>query len=476
MARKPKSKAPDQVVTVRMYKNILGDCFLLRIAQTGKAASHVLIDCGILQGVPGDKARMQAIADDIVRTTNGRLDLLVVTHEHHDHISGFAHAAEVFFTERLKIDALWMAWTENEADAQARALDLRFNKAKLAVTAAADRATALGLDAAATRMLSGLQKFIGPIDRPGEPALAGRLTGRVIMRKLKEKVRASGPEATIKERVRFLEPGQVLATPGSVSLRASVLGPPRKPERLFQDLPTRHDGEASETYLDERFSAADDLLSLLPSAYPGKDHPFAPRYGFTEAEVRTGSKEAQVWIRTRYYGDAAPQTIDNEWLGSAGALALKLDSDTNNTSLALAFETENGHVLVFAADAQVGNWLSWHDQTYGDAGTTATDLLKRAVFYKVGHHASHNATLRDQGLELMTGGDLVAMIPVVEEVARSQGTKGWNMPYPALLGRLKVLTGDRVIRGDQAEPKGRFSAGRLRTDANDLWVEYDVWG
>jgi hypothetical protein len=33
----------------------------------------------------------------------------------------------------------------------------------------------------------------------------------------------------------------------------------------------------------------------------------------------------------------------------------------------------------------------------------AEDLLERTVLYKVGHHASHNATLRQKGLELMKG-------------------------------------------------------------------------
>ena len=46
----------------------------------------------------------------------------------------------------------------------------------------------------------------------------------------------------------------------------------------------------------------------------------------------------------------------------AGRLALQLDSDTNNTSLVLAIELiASGRVLLFPGDAQVGNWLSWHE-------------------------------------------------------------------------------------------------------------------
>ncbi|TIM05499.1 hypothetical protein [Mesorhizobium sp.] len=50
------------------------------------------------------------------------------------------------------------------------------------------------------------------------------------------------------------------------------------------------------------------------------------------------------------------------------ALALDMNDATNNASLVLAFELgKGGNVLLFAADAQRGNWLSWA----GRPGTTA---------------------------------------------------------------------------------------------------------
>jgi hypothetical protein len=69
-------------------------------------------------------------------------------------------------------------------------------------------------------------------------------------------------------------------------------------------------------------------------------------------------------------------------------LALDLDNATNNTSLALAIELgPGGKVLLFPADAQVGNWFSWRDQSWKDdkgRDVTVDDLLARTVFYKVG--------------------------------------------------------------------------------------------
>jgi hypothetical protein len=65
----------------------------------------------------------------------------------------------------------------------------------------------------------------------------------------------------------------------------------------------------------------------------------------------------------------------------------------------------------------------------------AAELLERTVFYKVGHHGSHNATLRELGLERMSSPNLAAVIPVDTEVAHK--VKGWeHMPLPALRTRL----------------------------------------
>ncbi|WP_374656751.1 MBL fold metallo-hydrolase [Phenylobacterium sp.] len=481
MAKPPKTR-----VTVRMYRNLLGDCFLVRIAAK-EAVSHILIDCGILQNVEGDKALMQAVAADVAKTVKNRLDLLVVTHEHHDHISGFAHARDVFFDPAFKIDNLWMAWTENEEDPQAKALNARFDRTKQALAFALDRGQALA--AAGTPgvhdVLSGLENFIGPLAAAGsdlalDPA-GGRMTGKVVMRRLKEKTRQDGGT------VSFLEPGQVLTTPGAAGLTAYVLGPPRKEARLFQDLPSDGD-HGKETYLD-RFGAADQLLSAQDGAWEDgvPERPFAPRHGFTPDQVNGAEplpikdaealKEAHIqtaWLRDNYYRAPDWRRIDGEWLGVAGALAMKLDSDTNNTSLVLALEAPNGEVLLFAADAQVGNWLSWHDQSYGPEQRPAADILRQVVLYKVGHHASHNATLRDQGLELMSDADLTAMIPVVETIARAQGSKGWNMPYPPLLERLITLTAGRVLRGDAPTDESKFKHGRVRTHPDGLYVEYDA--
>jgi hypothetical protein len=129
----------------------------------------------------------------------------------------------------------------------------------------------------------------------------------------------------------------------------------------------------------------------------------------------------------------------------------------------LAIEhVDSGKVLLFPGDAQVGNWLSWSQYSWqgvapdGTASTvTSADLLARTVLYKVGHHGSHNATLRDQGLELMTHPELTAMIPVDEKFAKTKvpPATGWQMPFGPLMQRLQEQTKGRIIRLDQEFPR-----------------------
>ena len=121
--------------------------------------------------------------------------------------------------------------------------------------------------------------------------------------------------------------------------------------------------------------------------------------------------------------------------------------------------------MLFAADAQVGNWLSWQDLKWPN-GSTGPDLLKRAIFYKVGHHGSHNATLSEKGLNLMERLK-VAMISVDHAMALK---KRWGrMPLDAIVTELNKKTDGMVIRSDQPAP-----TGGIQVEATDLFYEISL--
>lgn len=488
------------------YQGMLGDCFLIRLVQ-GDHASHILIDCGLLLGSTDANARMQAIAADIVQTTGGVLDLLVVTHEHWDHISGFSQAQDVFLgapdpatgVETLQVANLWMGWTEKDGDPQVQRLRTRFDKAGFALNALAARlegeGTASGSEAVE------LKGFRGASSNG-----ARRLQGREIMAALKRKSRAA-PQ--------FLEPGTVLPTPsarpGGPALRAYVLGPPRDEQFLFKDKPS---AKAPETYLAD-LKLSEDILRFAEGGEVAADAdtPFAPPYrALKMADIRAAIDSGAplsgdaAWVAAQYFGHAGPpaetgqsardqlldeaakrRTVDIDWLGAADPLALKLDSDTNNTSLALAFDLPDGTAMLFAADAQVGNWLSWHSRSYRDesgAEHSAEQILNRTRFYKVGHHGSHNATLDAKGLAMMTRNDLVAAIPTDEAFGKKQGGSGWQMPNPRVKTALLARTNGRILRNDRHyDPAARAADPDLqhvdagffdRLEETDLYLEYHL--
>src|SRR5882762_11963661 len=102
------AKAAARVIRVRMYRVGFGDCFLLTLPD----AHHVVVDCGVHS--QGDIQTIERAVDDIVHTTGGRVALLIATHAHQDHISGFG-AYEVQFRE-LEIEEVWLPWTEDRSE------------------------------------------------------------------------------------------------------------------------------------------------------------------------------------------------------------------------------------------------------------------------------------------------------------------------------------------------------------------------
>ncbi len=470
-------------VTVRMYRQGLGDCFFLIFEGEDGTRRTMLIDCGVLKNSPDERQRMREVIEHLRDETGGKIDVLVATHEHWDHLSGFIHAEDLL--SELKAGEVWLAWTENPSHPLGQALRARRAQALRAVQAALTRMH-LSLDPrvneTAERISAVMEFFgletststseLGAAPGGGDGASGPLLGASPGTAKGLELVTKCGP-------VRYCTPGEILHLPGLGGVRIFVLGPPVDEKLIKKSDPTK---KGQEVY--EKGFAMDLNASLLHAAESSAGRGIDPELeelSFPFDRVRQKSPEAaraDTWFRRHYFGALHAddltagipsreqmdwRRIDDDWTEAASQLALQLDSDTNNTSLVLAIElVDSGKVLLFPGDAQVGNWLSWETLKWGarELGNGATelrahDLLRRTVFYKVGHHASHNATLRAKGLELMESPELVAMIPVDEEVAhRPKGSlrNGWDMPFPPLLERLMEKTRGRVIRADRDLP------------------------
>jgi hypothetical protein len=434
---------PTVPVRIRMYRQGLGDCFLVTFDPAGKKI-HMLIDCGSL-GAKTTGVKLSEVVADIRSTTGDHLHLLVVTHEHKDHVCGFHDVQDAF--KKITVDNVWLAWTEDPDDSLAKTLAKPEDLA-LALTHAAKALSDAGPTHRNSVELGKAIKDI--IGFSGDPDALGAADFAKTVNEAMDFARKGYPSA----KTQFHKPGQPPLEPAWLpGFRFYVLGPPYS-EKALND--TGEKGSAELYGLAARLQAgavAASGASVDPCADEA-DMPFDIRFRI-QAEDRLVAtslagyfSEEQEWRR-----------IDYDWLHAAADLALQLDSITNNTSLALAIERiSDRRVFLFPADAQQGNWLSWHDPAMkwtvkeGQANreVSAADLLDRTVFYKVGHHSSHNATARGKGLEMMKRADeLIAFIPVDRAVALGRNPKGsWKMPAFDLYRNLLEKCQGRVLRSD----------------------------
>jgi len=468
-------------VKIRMYRQGLGDCFLLTFTRADGSHYYVMIDCGVVMG--GDPAQVAAAATDILGATNKHLDLLIGTHIHWDHISGFCQARSIF--DQFTVDNIWLPWTENKANTAALQLTAdrtaKVNALRLALT----QMGSAGMTDTRDEIQSVLD-FMGPDSGPagagsGLAAAAGggACGSDDAMDYLRTRQGAN---------VHYCTPSSdpVHSLDGVPDVRVYVFGPPTDQTFLAKFDPSKSNpetydppGAAAAESSASAAAAMDSFLAAVSEADSSRygqlkeqTHPFDKYYRIAPDEAKQNE------FFCEYYGFPADgkteagdvekwRRIDGDWLNISSELALNLDNVVNNTSLVLAFELGEpgrGQVLLFAADAQVGNWLSWTSTNLAwtfpaaagaaAAGTAVTvtpeDLLHRVVFYKVGHHGSHNATLANKGLDLMTDERMVAFIPVNHAQAV---VKRWpGMPFQPMLDVLTSHTKGRVVCIDDAPP------------------------
>ncbi len=460
---------------IRMYRQGLGDCFLLTFPGNEKPF-HLLIDCGALDSKHYTAELMKDVVRDIHRVTDGRLDAVVATHEHWDHISGFTQAKEVF--DEITVDKVWTAWTDEPGNVIAQEFRERFKKSKKAVK----KAIGMIPDDKKNRQLGLYKKAIAELFNFSDGIKLDKMDGEDESEEEKK-----GRTAIAWENFLGLSKTKVYCNPkkeplelnGVPDVRVYILGPPDSADYIKKKLSTKETYDTGK----HSFTAFNSFVAAFMDDDDAdreaklRSHPFDERFRLSLEKAR--EKE----FFQNYYGFADTdkgfkwRRITYDWLAQAGELALHLDSYTNNTCLALAIELgETGKVLLFPGDAQVGNWLSWNDLSWKVKKNDGTlrevkidDLLAQTVFYKVGHHGSHNATMRSKGLEKMTNSELVAMIPVHRKTADDQS---WEFPYAPLWKRLRERTCGRVLLAD-AKNLDEISAEAQELLTADDWEYFN---
>ena len=385
-----------------MYRVGFGDFFLVTVP-TSKGDQYILIDCGVFKGKSGtgDIGSIVDAVEDMYKTTKGHLALVIMTHRHADHIAGFAKAKRFAdFTASM----VWMPYWEkfnDKAKAKAKEKNLALDKARGEVEEEEeDENEAYNLlsniDAVAANLAL---QFRGRQDPDAAEALAqlANATGIEDFNAAATGTKKGGSNAIALDvlknqlgekgkNVRYYAADDEPELPDELKgLKATILGPPPKKAQAFLSLMDLKKGVGQ--YLDSMTDGENGPKAIQP---------FAEVW---TAELERDYPKKDVRDFDINYEQFA-QNVNNSQPDMLVAAASKIENFLNNQSLVVLFEFD-GKKLLFAGDAQGGNWEYWLFKTNepvkdptkaGDLVEASKELLQTIDFYKVGHHGSTNAT------------------------------------------------------------------------------------
>ena len=376
---------PPSTVHIRMYDVGFGDCFLLHVP-SANGVRKILVDCGSIKaGAKSLSKIVEQLVEDVKESDGvARIDVVIATHRHRDHILGFEDDA----WDGVEVGEVWLPWTENENDPEAVAIR--------------DHQIAL-----AQRLQDALPHL--PAANPGLADLTlNALANEKAMQTLRDGFlphHKHGP-TTRRHYLPDANLSRTLASAALPGVEVSVMGPSR--------------AAADIRYLEPR-EEDDHYLRLAGEDAP----PIGGQAGLFPSDWTVESGVA--------VSDGEKARLRDMGTGNEAALASWLDGALNNTSLMIMLKVRKAHILL-PGDSQWGTWMRvLNDPAWGP-------VLQRTNVYKVGHHGSYNATppaFVDQYL----GPNALSLVSVVPHGSYK------HVPKDDLLAALEG-NGRRVIRSD----------------------------
>ncbi|TBF23421.1 MBL fold metallo-hydrolase (plasmid) [Rhizobium leguminosarum] len=350
---------------IRVYDVGLGDCIYVRIpAVSGdnNDAFHMLIDCGTWSSESLLETALKQLASELPAATGAgkkRLDLVVVTHEHKDHIAGFDPA----LWEKFAVSNVWMNCAMNPKHPEAG----KTRKVRKVAEKAMASLTSLG---------SALSPRLSELVSVFEIGNAGA------MNTLRHALLAGDREPT------YVHAGQTHKDHG-IELHPNatihILAPEFDFDRFYL-------GKVAQTNLKGVIGA---------DAFAAKDE--------ADPDSKTDTDTASAAVpdpppEPKNISQAAFRALRARMQSNAMAFADLDGKLKNNSSVVLLLEWK-GKRLLFIGDAEWhgafkegkmnGSWnVMWKERN---------ELLTQPVdFLKIGHHGSENATPWDMGSGTVT--------------------------------------------------------------------------
>jgi beta-lactamase superfamily II metal-dependent hydrolase len=418
-------------VHIRMYNVGFGESFLITLP-----TQHlILIDAGFHSlgkgEFSGNELVDQILADVTAIKGEPRIDVVIATHRHQDHVYAFNSDR----WDKLEVGEVWLPWVEDRSNT--KAMRLWKKQQQFAMNLAAAMPT-FGLDEEDKKSVEFMLWNAGFDGLPG--FYAGAWSNVGALNRLHE-----GFARRDRTRPRFLPETETFPESFTSSVlpgvRIHVLGPPRDPN-LIEELDPENDGESYRA-LSLRGASAGRVVYAVPSVPP-----FAEDWRVDHSEPGPFPFEGDEVERINALAKSADAVFAAE----------KVDGLINSTSLVLLLEVGKARLLL-PGDAEWGTW-----KRILDDGAART-LLRGCTFFKVGHHGSHNATSKSLVENILPRG-----IPAM--ISTQQGVGGYrnNIPLTDLLTAL-TERGIHFVRSDRGN--GELPTGFTRGDG-EKWIDLEV--
>lgn len=401
----PKAKNPAKAVTVRMYNVGFGDSLLLFIPAPDGRPRKVLIDCGMHQQSKNPPSIVDVVKQIIADATEAdgvaRIDVVIATHRHRDHVYGFEKSG----WNKVHVEEVWMPWTEDPNDPEARKIrDLQSK-------------TAGHLHKATTKRL---QRALSAAQRDAAEtaqALAeNALSNAKAIATLHNGFAGHPKRRYLPDRDRHANTFQVPSLPG---VTVYAMGPSFD-ETVIADM----NPPAAQHYL--------RLMESISTSTNRRRLPFDENWSLTLTQLTSKNRRLKL-------SEGDVKKLENLSGGNEFAVATSLEQAVNGTSLMLMFQIGKAYLLL-PGDAQWGTWNA------AMSDTEWRGLLEKTTFYKIGHHGSHNATPKEF-VEKILGKRFWAMV-----------STGPTARWTAIIPKLELLKALRkkskeVVRSDKADVK-----------------------